>query len=173
MSDLPFNNTRLTLIDLCDAEFVLSLRTNTELNKHLSKVENDINKQRAWISNYKKKECEDEEYYFILKNGLTPIGTIRMYDFTHDSFCWGSWVVLPNAPIKTALESMMNMYYLAFDILKFKIARIDVRNENAKVLSIHKKIGCKIISIDEQDTYLELSIAEYDACKEKFNRLLK
>ena len=45
------------------------------------------------------------------------------------------------APIKTALESMLNIYYIAFDVLKFKVAKIEVRNKNNKVLSIHKKIG--------------------------------
>lgn len=173
LSSIPFKNTSLTLARLDDAEFINELRSNADLTEHLSKIENNVEMQRQWLSHYFDRENKGLEYYFVIRNNNDRVGTIRIYNIRNKDFSWGSWIVSPNAPMKTALESMLNIYYLAFEVLNFETAHIDVRNENKKVLSIHQKMGCRIVSVDGQDTFFELSLSDYHKCKEKFYRILK
>jgi hypothetical protein len=46
-------NINLRVVEVVDAEFILELRLDEGLNKHLSYVENDVIKQRNWIKNIK------------------------------------------------------------------------------------------------------------------------
>ena len=45
--------------------------------------------QVEWIQNYKEREANKLEYYFIIEDKLTKekYGTVRLYDFREDSFC--------------------------------------------------------------------------------------
>ncbi|MCJ2367251.1 GNAT family N-acetyltransferase, partial [Aeromonas dhakensis] len=54
------------LIDVGDAEFILSLRTDGRLNRHLSQTSSSLEQQRDWIKNYKERESQGDEYYFII-----------------------------------------------------------------------------------------------------------
>ncbi|MGF1889946.1 GNAT family N-acetyltransferase [Vibrio campbellii] len=173
LTTLPFPNTKLELARPNDAAFINALRANVTLNAYVSHVENDVDAQKEWLLKYLEREQKGQEYYFIIRNNNDALGTVRLYDFDENIFRWGSWMILPNAPIKTALESMLNLYYLAFDVLNFEITHIDVRNDNKKVLSIHKKMGCKVIEVSEFDTVLELSVTDYNKCKDKFYRILR
>ena len=47
------NNIDLRPVEIDDAEFILSLRIDQKLNQYLSPVENDLEKQREWIKNYR------------------------------------------------------------------------------------------------------------------------
>ena len=47
------NNIDLRPVEIDDAEFILSLRIDPKLNQYLSPVENDLEKQREWIKNYR------------------------------------------------------------------------------------------------------------------------
>ena len=71
-----------------DAEFILNLRLDEELNQFISKVDDDIKKQKKWLKKYKKREAQEKEYYFIIesKSGK-QYGTVRLYDFKDESFC--------------------------------------------------------------------------------------
>ena len=171
--EFPYKGSTLKLVDVSDAPFILSLRTNSSVNEYVSVVDNDLDKQKEWIKKYKEREFIGSEYYFIIKNEFEFLGTIRIYDIDNNQFSWGSWMVNSCAPIKTALESMLNIYYIAFDVLKFKVAKIEVRNKNNKVLSIHKKIGARIIKEDVIDTFLELTKDDFYKNKKKFEKLLK
>ena len=45
-----------------DAEFILSLRTDTFLTRFIHSTENNLEKQIEWIRNYKEREKEGREY---------------------------------------------------------------------------------------------------------------
>ena len=47
------NNIDLRPVEIDDAKFILSLRIDPKLNQYLSPVENDLEKQREWIKNYR------------------------------------------------------------------------------------------------------------------------
>ena len=84
-------NTNLRLVEIEDAEFILNLRLDQTKSRYISKVENDLTKQINWLKDYKKRESEKKEYYFIIEDKVhEKYGVVRLYDFIDDSFCWGT-----------------------------------------------------------------------------------
>ncbi len=59
-------HTYLRLINEFDVDFILFLRLNPNLNKFLSVVNGARNEQLDWITNYKQRENDGVEYYFII-----------------------------------------------------------------------------------------------------------
>ena len=173
-SSYEFTKTKLSklvLANIEDAEFILSLRENPDLNKFISYVDSNIEKQTQWLVNYKKRECIRTKFYFIIKDiNNEDLGTVRLYDFQTGSFCWGSWVVNPNAPRKTAIESALNVYEFAFNVLGFSQSHFDVRNENLKVIEFHKRMGAKVIKSDSLDTYFVFEKSAYEITRDTYNQ---
>ena len=52
------------LVQPSDAYFILSLRMNEKFNKHLSKVDNDLEQQSNWLIEYKKREVQKKRVLF-------------------------------------------------------------------------------------------------------------
>ncbi|MBO1256333.1 GNAT family N-acetyltransferase [Alteromonas sp. 5E99-2] len=173
-SSYEFARTKLSKLVLAkteDAKFILSLRENTNLNKFISYVDSDIEKQTQWLSNYKNRERVRAEFYFIIKGmGNESLGTVRLYDFQTGSFCWGSWVVNPGSPRKAAIESALNVYEFAFYVLGFSQSHFDVRNENVKVIEFHKRMGAKVIKSNDLDTFFILKKEEYEATRDTYKK---
>lgn len=138
-----------------DAEFILGLRTDENYNTHLSSITNDIKKQVAWITDYKEREFYGDEYYFIIekKDNNERVGTVRIYDFdfTNNSFCWGSWILNEKKPKLAALESAIMIYDFCFNNLRFDRCHMDIRKGNFHVQKFHKRFGVKIIGETELD----------------------
>ena len=156
-------------VTIDDAEFIIKLRTDPEKSKHLSPTENDVEKQKSFISNYLKSETD---YYFIISNWeCRPLGTIRIYDVRGDSFCWGSWILLKDAPINTAVESALLIYDFAFFSLHYTKAHLDVRKENQKVVDFHKRFGACIVSEDDLNLYLEYTLEAYLSVRQKWIKI--
>ena len=151
-------NINLRLVDVEDAEFILGLRMDENLNRFLSRVENDLNKQIEWIKNYKLSESLKKEYYFIIEGkNSEKYGTVKVYDLRSDSFCWGSWVVKIGSPAYVAIESALLTYIFGFNNLGFKKSHFEVRKDNKRVLELHKKFGAQIISEDKLNFYFSIS----------------
>lgn len=163
-------NIDLRKVAASDAEFILSLRVDPLLNKNLSFVENDLDKQRKWI-------CDNEEnsleWYFIIQNkNSQPVGTVRIYDVKEDSFCWGSWIVKPEARIYASFESAVLLYNYAFFTLGFTQSHFDVRKENKSVINFHLKMGAKIIKEDELNFYFIFKKESYQKKMEEHFKLV-
>lgn len=170
MTIIQGKNINLRLVKLEDAEFIVSLRQGQK-GKYLSKI-GDVSTQKAWILDYKTRETRNKEFYYIIESkNEEKLGTIRIYDFRGESFCWGSWIVKDNAPILTAIESALCMYQYAFETLGFKQSHFDVRKENVKVVAFHKRFGAKIIKENELDYFFSLSKEMFMQKKRRFNKL--
>jgi RimJ/RimL family protein N-acetyltransferase len=156
-SELSGRTINIRLVEENDAEFITSLRGDPRYNTHLSKVDDDVEKQREWIKEYKIEETLGNQYYFIIqdKNNI-KCGTVRLYDFRNDSFCWGSWILNENKTRFSALESAFLVYEYAFNILGFKQSHFDVRKENTKVIAFHKKMGAILKGEDNLNYYYEI-----------------
>jgi len=166
-------NSKLSIITTNDAEFIISLRKDPKLNKHLSYVETDIEIQKNWIIDYKIREARRTEFYFIIRSmDNERLGAIRAYDFKQGSFCWGSWIINPNSPRKTAIESAINIYEFGFSVLGFSQSHFDVRNENLKVINFHKRMGAKIITSNSIDTFFIMPKEYYEQSKNNYNNFL-
>jgi len=154
-------------IKLDDAEFVLSLRLDPDLNKYLSETNPDLIKQRKWIEKYL--ENNSEEWYFIIQNKKSePIGTVRIYDIKGDSFCWGSWIIKPSERYYASFEACIMLYEYAFYTLGFERSHWDVRKENQKIINFHERFGAKIVKEDELNYYYIFEKEVYDKNREKY-----
>ncbi|HDX8357000.1 TPA: GNAT family N-acetyltransferase [Aeromonas hydrophila] len=164
------------LIDVGDAEFILSLRTDGRLNRHLSQTSSSLEQQRDWIKNYKERENQGDEYYFIIyrNDNNEAVGTVRLYDFIRDkkSFCWGSWILNENKTKYAAMESAFLVYQIAFENLGFERAHFDVRRENVKVIAFHQKMGAEVVSENDLDLFFEIEKNAISDARNKLSRFL-
>lgn len=166
-------NIQLVSVTHDDAEFILSLRSDTNLNRYLSKVEVDIEKQVQWITDYLKRETQRTEYYFVIADkGGEKLGTVRIYDFQFDSFSWGSWIIKPGSPSCSAIESALCVYEYAFNTLGFKKCHFEVRKVNHKVIAFHSRFGAQIVREDDQNYYFELLQSDYLCSKKRYLKYL-
>ncbi|WP_202392294.1 hypothetical protein [Helicobacter saguini] len=101
------------------------------------------------------------------------LGLVRIYDFKLDSFCWGSWIIKDSAPKLAAIESAMQVYIFAFEILGFKNSHFDVRNDNISVINFHKRLfNATITHTDSLNTYFTFSYNDFLESKKKYARFL-
>jgi len=160
-SGLILGRTQLRLVEPDDAEYIYSLRINPDLNTHLSTPPASAQAQRQWINGYKAREAEQLEHYFVICAQLgQPCGVVRLYDYSDTSFCWGSWILDAQKSRYSAIESALLVYEAGFGRLGFPGSHFDVRKENTKVISFHKKMGARETGQDELNLYFEISPAD-------------
>lgn len=127
-----------------DAAFTLSLRNNPDLNQYLKPVDPDIQKQVKWIL---QKQKEEGDYHMIIEDKENnPLGLVAIYDvdLQKKSFDWGRWIISPESPLYTGIESMALVYRLAFHILKLNLTRFEVRLGNVSVIKLHEMYATKL-----------------------------
>lgn len=164
----------LQLVDVDDAPFILDLRTDDNLNKYLSSIQNDLSKQEDWIRQYKEREKKKIEFYFIVSSKKTgeKWGAFRLYDFRDDSFSLGSWIIKKGAPISISIESALGAYEFAYGYLGFKRAHFEVRKANEKIVAFHKRFGSVIVDEDDLNYYFYQTKEDYYFIREKYKRYL-
>ena len=166
-------NINLRTVEIDDAEFIYSMRKNQLKTKYLSKITGTIENQKEWIKDYKDREKEKKEFYFILesKDNINH-GLVRIYDFKDESFSWGSWLIKEDAPKTTAIESALQIYEFAFYKLGFNKCHFEVQKGNDKVIAFHKRFGAKIITENELEYFFNFEKSDYKNVKEKYKRYL-
>ena len=166
-------NLKLRTVAIEDAEFIYNMRQNQNKTKYLSRVTGTVESQKEWIKNYKQREEEKKEFYFVIESkDKRKLGLVRMYDFQDNSFCWGSWLIKEDAPKSTAIESALQIYEFGFYSLGFEKSHFDVRKGNDKVISFHQRFGAKIVDEDELDYFFNFEKSDYEIIKEKYKRYL-
>ncbi|TLT05402.1 GNAT family N-acetyltransferase [Aliarcobacter cibarius] len=166
-------NINMRTVTTKDAEFIYNMRQNQNKTKYLSKVTGTVESQKEWIKNYKRREEEKKEFYFVIESkDEKKLGLVRMYDFQDESFCWGSWLIKEEAPKTTAIESALQIYEFGFYSLGFEKSHFDVRKGNDKVIAFHHRFGAKIVDEDELDYFFNFEKSDYEITKEKYKRYL-
>tara|TARA_R110000850_G_scaffold16225_2_gene50882 strand:- start:8594 stop:9112 length:519 start_codon:yes stop_codon:yes gene_type:complete len=169
--NLEYKTIRLRFVEPDDAEFILQLRLNDRYNKYLSKVSGDIAEQRAWIENYKKDEAAKLQFYFIIERlDGTPCGTVRIYDLSQDSFCWGSWILNENKTKYAAIESAFLVYRYGFEALGFHKSHFEVMKENAGVIKFHQRMGAVKVGEDESNYFFEINRSSIIAAEAELSK---
>lgn len=170
---LSAKTIQLRLIEPNDAEFVLSLRLDNRYNSYISKIVDDVEKQRSWINEYKKDEEKKLQFYFIIERlDGTPCGTVRIYDLKPESFCWGSWILNENKTRYAAIESALLVYKYGFEVLGYEKSHFEVMKDNSKVIDFHRKFGAEIVSEDESNYYFIINKMSVAQAAEKFTSLI-
>ena len=161
---------QLRFATINDADFILSLRTDPNLNQHLSFTSNDNNKQVEWLTNYKLREEKKQEFYFIAEIDGIAYGTTRLYNFDEESFETGSWLFSQETPAGVAIKADIIGREFGFESLKAKYCRFEVRKENKSVVRYHLGYKPNLINEDELNFYFTLAQEDFNIHK---NKLLK
>ena len=166
-------NINLRTVEIDDADFIYEMRQNQDKTKYLSKIIGTVESQKEWIKNYKQRENEKKEFYFVIESkNEEKLGLVRMYDFQEESFCWGSWLIKEDAPKTTAIESALQIYEFAFYKLSFDKSHFEVQKGNDKVVAFHKRFGAKIVNENEKEFFFNFEKTDYEITKEKYKRYL-
>lgn len=163
----------LRSVNVDDATFIYNLRSIEHKTKFLSKITGNVETQRLWIEKYKTRESLGEEFYFIIESkNHDKLGLVRVYDFQNDSFSWGSWITIEDAPFYTAIASALQVYEFGFYRLNFQRSHFAVSKGNDKVLSFHKKFGATIVKETKDEYELTINKERYLQTKQMYKRYL-
>jgi hypothetical protein len=152
-----------------DAAFILSLRLNPLLNKHLNATSPDVEDQKRWINMVYNKPGDYNFTIMDLQGNRLGAVAIYQIDEQERTFNWGRWIIHPDAPMYTALESAILIYHVAFDILNMKKALSDVRIENKNVVKFHLSYGARIYRESELDIFYEFGKDQFPGLLKKFS----
>lgn len=125
-----------------DSAFILSLRTNPIINKFIHSTDSDLEKQREWMKQYKKREQEGLDYYFIYSLKGKSFGLDRVYNVNieDNSYTGGSWICVPGTDMDLILRQVLSNIDIVNNYLCLNVNRYDVRKENKKVLRFHRQV---------------------------------
>ncbi len=160
------------LVNETDATFILSLRTDERLGKYLHTTDNDVAKQVEWITNYKQREKEGIDYYFLYTLNGKPIGVNRIYDITSESGTAGSWICKQDTPFEYSVATLLILRDVLFDILELPLDTFDVRKGNTHVQKTHKMMGAKQIGETELDYLYTLTKKDYLSARTELIQML-
>lgn len=147
-------NLELRLVTPEDAGFIHGLRTDPVYNRHLSEVRGTVEDQRRWIEDYKAREAEMRElYYVIARRDGVRCGVVRLYGIGPESFTWGSWILDRNKTRKAALESAVLSFSVGFDWFGLSIAHVDVRIGNEHAEAFYRRLGMTETHRTDRDVY--------------------
>lgn len=163
MSEITKYGITLRFIEIADAEFVVNLRNDASKGRFISATSTDVSVQENWISNYKERELDKKEYYFIAVDSEgTMFSTYRVYDITVDSVEIGSWVSKPGYSVgMNSIKVDLIVKEFVFDNLGFDILRFTVNKGNSSVLKYHKLFKPTIVSVDDENFYYHLNKDDY------------
>jgi RimJ/RimL family protein N-acetyltransferase len=153
-----------------DAAFILSLRTDEAKARHLSNTSASLADQVAWLERYAQRA--GEAYFIIESADGDPLGTVRLYDARHDSFCWGSWILKEGAPSSAAIESALMIYAFGIDVLGFSQAHFQVRRDNERVWLFHERFGAARTHESADEYEYVLSNGSIRASMQRYRRFL-
>lgn len=149
------------LVNESDIDFILLLRTNKHLARFIHKTNDDREKQREWISQYKIREKEGRDYYFIYFLHDKPVGLNRIYNIFEYYGTIGSWICSPDNEAETSLKTYILMFDLLFEYIKLELTIFDVRKDNKHVWKLHKMLGAQLVGESDLDYYFTLNKDTY------------
>jgi RimJ/RimL family protein N-acetyltransferase len=157
-----------------DAEFIVRLRTNERNARFIHATDGNVEKQVEWIKQYKVREANGEDYYFIFYSQEHPVGLIRIYDIDYEAkkATAGSWVCEPDLPMQIPISILIICREILFDVLGMEKDCFDVRKGNKHVQRVHKMMGAEIVAEDELNYYFELPKEVFEEKKHEIINLL-
>lgn len=149
-----------------DADFIVEARTNPAVGQFLHYTSNSIVEQKKWIKEYKKRESDGSDYYFIFFKDNYPVGLNRIYNINNSVFTGGSWAMLPQLSMEIILAVPLITREIAFETLGFDFENDHdgVHVDNKHVMRFNKLFGCKegpIYKTNEGD-FIPLTLTKED-----------
>ncbi len=156
-----------------DADFILSLRSNPNRTKYMITLDDDIESQRRWIQEYKKREKEGFDYYFIYSNvenkpiGLNRISQINYIEKTAKA---SSWITVEGLIYETFKISTIHSE-IAFNLLDLNTLRFEVHKNNKGLIKAYKNLDHK--NPDNGKDFVLYSVTKSDFIKSYNNKTTK
>jgi acetyltransferase-like isoleucine patch superfamily enzyme len=148
----------LRLVEEDDAKFILNLRIDQKLKQFISDTSPDLADQIKWIQDYKIREQEKLEYYFIAEDHIgNKYGTIRLYNLDEKSFELGSWLFSCNSPLGMAVKAHFIGFETGFEILKADYCKFEIRKKNTAVIRYMQDFITTKVNEDDLNYYYTLS----------------
>lgn len=163
---IDYKGIKLRFVETDDAEFIVSIRNNEKKSRFISKTSPDVEAQKQWITNYKEREQQQMEYYFIASDDNEDFATYRVYKIDSGLPEIGSWVSKPEySNVKNSIKVDVAVKDFVLNELNFDTIQFEVRKQNTSVNSYHKLFQPELIRTDEENNFYLLK-------KETFNRIL-
>lgn len=126
-----------------DASFIVGLRTDPIKSRYIGSTDDSIESQEKWIRNYKIREREGTDYYFIFYFGSIPAGVTRIYGIKDNHFIHGSWVFANNVPPFCSLAAAVIAREIAYDTLGLEeeMDTSGIHEDNQGVLQVSRMLG--------------------------------
>jgi len=114
-----------------DADFILGLRTDSRLGQYISATNNDVENQKEWTRQYKLRERQGLDYYFMFEKPIgTRLGVSRIYEIKKETFQTGSWIFKKDAPFGAAFLGDVICHEIAFDLFPDSVNLHDIKKDN-------------------------------------------
>ena len=157
---------RLRAIGDSDAEFLVGLRSDPELNQFLNSSTDSVQDQLDWFADY---YFRNDDYYFVIETLAShlPQGVIALYNVDRQSMDgeWGRWILKPDS--LAAIESAWLIYQFAFRVLGLQSVYCRTVVDNRKVVSFHD--SCEIKKRKVLAGYFEQGTDKLDAIEHRLD----
>lgn len=164
---------KFRLIDENDAEFIFKLRTDPVLSRFLNPITGNLDDQREWIADYKKREQAGDDFYFICLGPETDQkqGLNRLYNFRESTFEAGSWLYLPHLDASRSVLGDILIREIAHNVLKFRESFFEVRKGNSAVIKYLKLFTPEKTMEDASSYYFTISQKAFNRHKKRILNL--
>lgn len=149
------------LVNEEDAGYILKLRTDTGLAKFIHQTDNDLDKHLKWMKQYKERELDGRDYYFIYFKDGQPVGVNRIYNIYHYYATIGSWICDPTNDAETSIATYFFMLDILFEYMNLDLTIFDVRKKNTHVWKLHKMAGAIKVGESDVDYYFAINKQTY------------
>lgn len=178
MKNLPENfvldkyglHTRLVSED--DAEYIVKLRTDPSKNLYIHSTSSDVFKQKEWILEYKKREKEGKELYFIFSKDGENVGLARLYNIEEDKFTSGSWLVSSNV-VGVGVLCDIIAREIAFELYPDSLNYFDIRKKNKSVIRYAQSYHPTLYKEDDENLYFFTDKQRFEKYKQLYLRMAK
>ena len=163
---------KVRLVNVDDANFILSLRANPNRTKHMMTLDFSLESQKEWILEYKKREKEGLDYYFIYSNieekpiGVNRISHLNLNAKTGKSSSWIAVEGLKYEPLKMLLIGNE----IVFNLIGFDMSWGEVNKNNSRAIKIFKLFGYKLKDVGTE--YYDFTLINSDFLKACENNII-
>lgn len=178
MNKLPSNfeldryGLHVRLVREEDAEFIVRLRTDSRMSRYIHSTSDSVEKQRQWIVDYRQRESEGKEYYFIFSIDHENVGLARLYNIENGKFTSGSWLSCSEVIGGGVLCDILSRE-IAFELYPDSINYFDIRKGNRNVIRYAQSYHPTLYKEDEENLYFFTDKKNFEKYKQLYLRMAK
>lgn len=136
---------KVRLVNENDAEFIVALRSDPNKTKYMITLNNKTENQVKWIHEYKKREKEGLDFYFIYSNkDNKPIGLNRIshVDYIEKTAVSASWITIGGLLYEPFLMQLI-LSEIAFNVLGIDKLKGQIHIKNNRLIRFYKLFDAK------------------------------